>query len=848
MTAGSVTSNIAAVATQPVARNSILHQAMPSGASTPATTTTPAALVDAVTAAREPRAVSAASASMLDIQAQLVSTLSLAFPDIRAYARHCVEAEIKRRRKLSINADQTYFNLFSGGRQDTLAASGWRHDQSPLRSHTLAEMQLRHLVQHPTETSSGEHAGIYYEGQWAVSFSECNEVALNAAELKDILAKSGFDGSYRRRLESFLSRNLGAMQALAETETMAYVEGHLRANARAQALGIDPMRAARLQLGDGALAMLASAMGRPDPDFGRLGVKAYVFDINGYPARDMIWLHAEANGHVLLVMPGNERHLRHYPSLAAMRADIRAMAADNNERRELASHFSAYNRSDGSFYQGVDSWLRDIRAGGYDDRIGYKRQPFSGDLGKLTGIRRPATYGEPFLSDKAIAMLSEAAGCPDPDFLAQHTEAFVLDIDSYASKDMSWLRSGDGHVVLLMPGSSSPVREYRDLAAMRADLHALCKSKQGRAQLAAHFSRLNRQDGSIYQGVDKWLANIGNGGYDERIAYKPARITGSVFRNQLERMRDARLAMFDDIKEGRINSASERQRWLQSFGAFNPLLLGTLTEDERAASSERIEKRPDWRDIVYGGRSGERMRRWSSDLRQRVTRAVDRLTNWVFDTRVIQDAHSRPPSPRTTTPECVTPQRVPNAMGFLERSDFQVLYRIEPVFARRRAELDGLLPDGNFIVDNAIDGAMVGAFLTREAALQWWWSEQANIPFRLYEIDARGLRGVSFGDNRANLPGYGPLRDDVIERTAGNRRGLHWFYINQQMNTLEEQLVHVNIDGLRSERVQPVRGVGAQPPLRRDDANPLEMDDVGPWFYDGDEDLWEFDLEAARCV
>lgn len=816
------------------------------------------AVVPAAAVARAERSVPAYN-GVADAGDTARRVLLAAYPDIRKHAKQCVEAEILRRYNIELNADETYYNVFSHGQHDLNSHTGWRHDGMPDQSYTLTELQLHDFAL--AETDADDKAGIYREGIWAKTFARHNEIALDPAEVKTAIKKSGFQRSYRRLFDSFLSSSIDAMQIVTESELLLYAQGNARADARAEAIGLSAALAQRLQLTDGALAMLAAASGHPDPDFGDLGVHVYAFDINGYPSRDMAWLEAD-NGQVILVMPGNERHLREYSSLAEMRASIREMTKSKQGRRELASHFSAYNLDDGKFYQGVRSWLLDISKGGYDQRIARSRQTYTRNISIVAGLRASMARGPSLLSNKALAMLSEAAGYRDPNFPSQGTEAFVFDIDSYPSKDMSWLRSQDGHVVLIMPGNEKPVREYADIAAMRRGIRHITQRPEGRASLASHFSRYNRLDGVTYQGVDKWLFDIRDGEYDERIAYSLRPVNGSIFRNQIERMRHAKLEKLDDISGGKASSSQERKRWLQSFGAFNSLLSGPHRTPEKSESNSLPVKRV-WHERAAPIGGQQRLQRWGNALRQRVIHAVDRVNEWMsarrIQQRVLSPEHTPPPPPPPSPVEApflaeeVSPLptegnvRVPNEQGFLERSDFSTLYRIESVEAGYRPELAGFAPDISFIVDGVIAQPMLGTFLTRDAAMRWWWMEGDNAPFRLYEIDARGLSGVSFGDNRVNNLHYYQLTDRMIELLSGGRDNFNWFYLQSQLASLSEDLVHLNIADLPGARIQAVRGVGGHPELRDENANPLEVFNGGPWYYDATEDFWEFNIEETHC-
>lgn len=149
----------------------------------------------------------------------------------------------------------------------------------------------------------------------------------------------------------------------------------------------------------------------------------------------------------------------------------------------------------------------------------------SGSAPVLAGTGR-----SPGLSSKALTMLMEAAVVRDhhvPDGehdLVRH----ALDINGYVAHDIAWLHAPDGHVVLVLPGNVRPVREYADLAAMRADIRIIAASSAGRAELASHFVPSSRADGLGYRGLDRWLRDIGDGGHDRRIACCRQPFSGNV--------------------------------------------------------------------------------------------------------------------------------------------------------------------------------------------------------------------------------------------------------------------------------------------------------------------------------
>lgn len=87
--------------------------------------------------------------------------------------------------------------------------------------------------------------------------------------------------------------------------------------------------------------------------------QAFIFDIAGIPAVDMLWLQA-ADGHVVLLSASGDDQIREYPNLEALRDDVIDMLASPWSRRQLLQHFSLAHRSDDVAINGLVHWLDEI--------------------------------------------------------------------------------------------------------------------------------------------------------------------------------------------------------------------------------------------------------------------------------------------------------------------------------------------------------------------------------------------------------------------------------------------------------------------------------------------------------
>jgi hypothetical protein len=769
------------------------------------------------------------------------------FPDIRAVARQTVEARVQRELGLKIDADSTYFNLFSKtahlGDKDGIAYQG-----HPVRSRSLTDVMLYgvddlgRLSDRVSHHDLEKRSGVYRDGRWATRFGRDNNVAgLTPLVLEKIVKGNEVFTDYPPRLALFWHRNMSTLQILNEADALHFAMTHRRADDRARAIGLDPEEASRLRLSARAIDMLAEASGRPDPDAPRRHTELFTLDINGYASEDILWMRGD-DGHVVLFMPDSEQRIREYGSLKEMRADIRRMTGTAAGRKEIAEHFSGYNRRDGSFYQGVDKWLVDIAGGLYDSRIALQSTRFSGNFQDKLGPVE--VHSQMLLSDKALGMLSEAAGFPDHAFGAQGTEAFVFDIDTYPSSDMSWLRASDGHVVLIMPGSDCPVHEYGSVDAMRAGIRQMARNREAENELVSHFSTYNRRDGSTYQGVDQWFSDIRGGQYDSYIARSPQSIKGNVFRHQIKRAREADLEQVRYLSQSKANSPEQKRSWITSYGPDNRWLAVpplSLLEQQEIASGDgkpgRAVRSLGSEFVDACARSWAGLQQWADSVSQRMQAALMRLRlaqagGATAVTPMLPPAPVPAPAPPAQQP--LRPLQQPsdasdnaistlssserrsfvfNDYGFIERTDLGLLYRYEfiptrrlPVGfedTRRSPERDGFRPQQTFSAGRRLlAGDVADFYLTPEAAHQAAaLNRREGGHYLLYEVDAAGLTGVSLADNRRHNPDVDALMANRGPHTQVRVGGILVPYTMSGFPQLEEAMVQLRLEDEMTEGI-----------------------------------------------
>jgi hypothetical protein len=282
-------------------------------------------------------------------------------PSLRDEARVAIEVRLLQDYGLRLNAETTYFNVFKGGHSSHTTYNGWAHDSAPIMSMSLLDLQMRNFPADLGEDPNGLNAnsGVYTRGNGAALFDTGNEVRLLSSDLKRAVRANDVGGTYRKKLKAWWNRN--------EKEIATLFKAQVRRWRRLG--GFSPE----------ANGMLRDIVRIAEGKTVKKPVTANVFDINSYQSKDMTWLQA-ASGRVVLIMPGNSRPLREYDDLDSMRKGIEEMAATASGRAELATHFSLYNRKDGTTYQGVEKWLGDIAGGGYRSRIAYAPQRIEGNI------------------------------------------------------------------------------------------------------------------------------------------------------------------------------------------------------------------------------------------------------------------------------------------------------------------------------------------------------------------------------------------------------------------------------------------------------------------------------------
>ncbi|WP_369770699.1 dermonecrotic toxin domain-containing protein [Herbaspirillum sp. YR522] len=480
-------------------------------------------------------------------------------------------------------------------------------------------------------------------------------------------------------------------------------------------------------------------------------------------------------------------------------------------------------------------WLGDIGTHGrqYEDRINYYRQAYAGDLAGFIG--KP---DRSLLSDKALGMVAKCAGYPDPSLGGQDARAYVFNINTWPSSDMTYLQADDGRTVLIIPGSRQPLREYRNLDAMRADLRQMVQSGAGQAVLDSHFSIYNQRDGKTYQGVEKWLRDIQAGGYDERIAYKATQINEPIFREQLYRARDADLGKLHAMRVAEARTDAELDLWIQSFGAANSIfarlrdgrsMVETLQGGAIGDGRQRERRAFGWpagaqacaprqgsnshRDVLPG---------WRESLCTRLYMAMLNLLGPQEDTGSDERGPAPHEVPQAVETDSMIPPHpcpeldlasldTPNEFGFLEGRHINTIYlmqRYTPDSIENPAPMVLAPQLDDWHIANSVDvnGNAIEAYLSEESAIRASLDGDDGF-FRLLRVDTTGMRTVSFGNNRRHNADYQRLQQEQLQPIVDDYPAGVQQFIRSRFQREQDDLVHLSLEGQRPDIVEHLRTV-----------------------------------------
>ncbi len=287
------------------------------------------------------------------------------YPHLYKVAADEIKKALFKQTGLSLDPDKHYFYRFTSAENDPASVTGWRHDSArPIEATTLTECVLNNFSADARDNLDvvDQMTGIYnVSASLTESFGSENQLPIKPSVVANIIIEMDFFNLYINKLNKYWQTDIPQYVYLAQF--LSALSRLTRSNEKytdlfLQAFNIIPHK--------------------------KIVIKKYLFDINGYTATDIIVLAIESSLHYVLYIPGEPKSIFHFHSLKEMKTWFITNCRKKKNRDIMASHFSIYNRQNGNFYDGIDSWLEMFgEADGakkYLDNIWRKRIEIKDDL------------------------------------------------------------------------------------------------------------------------------------------------------------------------------------------------------------------------------------------------------------------------------------------------------------------------------------------------------------------------------------------------------------------------------------------------------------------------------------
>jgi len=233
--------------------------------------------------------------------------------------------------------DKTYFIQFSQSRSNHRSYTGWDHlEKYKTDAMTLTQAAMINIGhRYDVFDDANSDAGIYTTNN-APSFDETNEAKMLPSEYLDFLYHCDFAGLYEKALSDYWSKYYERFKLLLKNY---YVSSALYLYKNDE-----------LSKDEHDFAMNALNL---DSD-----ISLFFFDIYGYSSSDIFG--AKNNDRIMLFIPGATNPFLFSENITELRTRLTTLINEGNNKELLSTHFSLYNRQDGTSYYGVDSVLAGI--------------------------------------------------------------------------------------------------------------------------------------------------------------------------------------------------------------------------------------------------------------------------------------------------------------------------------------------------------------------------------------------------------------------------------------------------------------------------------------------------------
>ncbi|MCW2484524.1 hypothetical protein J5069_01310 [Candidatus Symbiopectobacterium sp. NZEC127] len=256
-------------------------------------------------------------------------------PSLTTLAASIMKKNLKEKFNLDIDPDKNYFMLFNSAMSCSDCFSGWCFTGKPIEYGSLSSYLLRNFPADAQENlvSVNSQSGIYRVApDTANVFDRENEVQL----LPTTFIQLVWDINFYQQASSIYTDIFNNKGIHSKKNFIDFI-----------------INLSSQQLSHRAISDLLSGAGLTKNN----NVTAWLLDINGYQATDLIVFYNNSNRHVTLYLPRAENKFAEFDSIEDMRTWVLDSGHDNARKESIASHFSLKNRQDGVIYSGIDNWL-----------------------------------------------------------------------------------------------------------------------------------------------------------------------------------------------------------------------------------------------------------------------------------------------------------------------------------------------------------------------------------------------------------------------------------------------------------------------------------------------------------
>ncbi|WP_367714415.1 DUF6543 domain-containing protein (plasmid) [Nitratireductor sp. GISD-1A_MAKvit] len=297
-------------------------------------------------------------------------------PNIHAMARERMRGIIKRLTGQDADPDKIYLNTFGNGQSSRTSFTGWEHTGRPISSVSLTDLLLQNFgadKQNLLSTDLNVYEGVYTKGADEKFYGAANEFKASVADLRDAIWKEDFQCRVLSKLRLFWENHKEKVAVLAKIQfATSAIEAAQQSRLSFSGLSM-VMRGAGAG-SDPLLAAIAAGVGTETNH----DVKTLTFDINGYPASDIVRF-VGPKGRTVLYIPGETPAFHEFENSKALELWVRREAGTPEKRARLEHHFSLYDLQDGLWYTGVENGLKKLGANQWLTGINSSSLPYSAD-------------------------------------------------------------------------------------------------------------------------------------------------------------------------------------------------------------------------------------------------------------------------------------------------------------------------------------------------------------------------------------------------------------------------------------------------------------------------------------